>query len=168
MPRRSWARTGQSTSAQRIAWGSAQTLKTKPHVCTAFSPSGKALWESHLEGFIVRAAPAVRRDGRGLVVVGQKFSGDGALNERVFLVDQRNGASASPLLAERCGLPPCWQRAATSRSISTLDGFSAGSDRFLERAGTDLGGMVFDFTSTSGVWDFLGDVWNFIETIAFR
>src|SRR5262245_14412896 len=39
----------------------------------AFSPSGKALWESHLEGYIVRAAPAVRRDGRGLVVVGQKF-----------------------------------------------------------------------------------------------
>jgi hypothetical protein len=122
----------------------------------AFSPGGKALWKSHLDGYIVRATPAVRRDGR-LVVVGQKFSSDGALNERVFLVDQRNGARLGLSSARRALRTSPLLAAGSDEPLYLYDGkFIRWLDPF-DRAGTDLGGMVFDLTSTSGVWDFLGD-----------
>jgi outer membrane protein assembly factor BamB len=130
----------------------------------AFSPSGKKLWEAHLDGYFVRTAPAVRSDGR-LVVVGQKFPGDadGAVDtnkvqERVFLVDQRNGAilgvsaarepalRGSPLLAAGSDEPLIFYRGRFHRYLNPF-----------ERAGTDLGGMSFDIVGEGPDW---GSIWE--------
>lgn len=117
----------------------------------AFSRSGARLWGSALDGYTVRATPAVRKDGR-LVVVGQRRPRDGKgeitkdePRERVFLVDQRRGDVIAR--SDERGLAYRTSPLLAAGSDEPLVFWGGRFDRFLDPfTRTALGGMTFDVT----------------------
>ena len=132
----------------------------------AFYPNGALRWAVPLDGYDVRAAPAVRRDGFPVVVGEQEVkvvdhrnnSSYWKLSERAFLIDQFTGA----MRAVRSepdgwwGMSPVVDESRNETYLRTSDGLWRIDSTFALRddlkatggkvtGGTDLWGDILDF-----------------------
>ena len=130
----------------------------------AFYPNGTLRWAVPLDGYDVRAAPAVRRDGFP-VVVGEHVVSDGyswKLSERIFLVDQFTGATRAVRSEPGgwYGMSPVVDESRNETYVRTSDGLWRLDRRFgLQDDLKASGGTV------TGGTDLWGDIWNFLGSI---